>query len=49
MRITVGVEFIKKDIFVEFAKTRKKNRKSSETKTNCLEICFENVTEKMHF
>lgn len=32
MRIPAGAEFIKKDIFVENAKTRKEKRKSSETK-----------------
>jgi len=44
MRITVGVEFIKKDIFVENAKTRKEKRKSSETKNelfrNMLRECY---------
>ena len=49
MRIPVGVEFIKKDIFVEDSKTRKEKRKSSVTKNELFRNMLRECYRKMHF
>ena len=49
MRIPVGVEFIKKDKFVEDPKTGKQKRKSSITKNELFRKMLKECYRKMHF
>jgi hypothetical protein len=49
MRIAVGVEFIKKELFVDDPKTGKQKRKSSVTKNELFRKMLRECYSKMHF